>query len=390
MDEHYEIAILGGGCAGLSLAMRLADVGPSAPSTVILEKNANYINDKTWCFWDEGDPELKSWVDHSWFNFEIKNGINSFTKCCEGNPYLMLSGESFYKHAIAKIASNKQLITLLKNQEIFEVAKKENQIWSITTNKGTYTAEKIVDTRPSNKISDQKSLLWQSFIGYEVESDLDLFDAKTFVLMDFDTTFKQGLGFIYLLPFSEKRALIEYTVFSEKAISADCLREYIKPGLLNYLKNDDYKTLRIEYGKLPMGNQKIQRSNDPSYIYAGLYAGAARPSSGYAFQRIQKWAKECSNDLITNQTLIAPKIDSTILATMDDIFLNVLQSNPKSSISLFFNLFSNCKTITVIRFLSDHASIRDFLSIIMSMPKLLFLKELPAYTIKKIVRLFNE
>lgn len=390
MDEHYDLVILGGGCAGLSLAMRLADAGPSAPSTLILEKNANYLNDKTWCFWDEGNPELKSWVDHSWFNFKIKNGVNSFIKCCKGTPYLMISAESFYQHAIAKMASNKQLITLLKDQEIFEVAKKENQIWTITTNRGTYTADKIVDTRPSNNISDQKSILWQSFIGYEVESELDLFNAKTFILMDFDATFKQGLGFIYLLPFSEKRALIEYTVFSQKAISAESLKDYIKPGLLNYLKNDDYKTLRIEYGKLPMGNQKIKRSNDLSYIYAGLFAGAARPSSGYAFQRIQKWAKACSHELITNKTLIAPEMDSTILASMDEIFLNVLKSNPKSSITLFFNFFSNCKTIRVIRFLSDHANSRDYLSIIMSMPKLFFLKELPAYTIKKIVRLFNE
>lgn len=390
MDNHFNLAILGGGCAGLSLAMRLADAGSSAPSTLILEKNAHYSNDRTWCFWDEGNPELKNWVDHSWINFEIKNGTYTFTKSCVDNPYLMLSAKTFYEHATAKIASNMHRVTLLNNQEILEVTKIQNQSWRIITHNDTYTADKIVDTRPYIQTKDKDSLMWQSFIGYEVETSTEVFNSSAFTLMDFDALFSQGLGFIYVLPSATNRALIEYTVFSGKTISIDTLKEYIKPALLNYLKDVDYKVLRTEYGKLPMGNQKIKYSNDPNYIYAGLYAGAARPSSGYAFQRIQRWAKKCAYELISHQLLIAPKKDSAILAIMDDIFLYVLKSNPKSSITLFFNFFSKCKTISIIMFLSDHASITDYSSIIASMPKLLFLKELPSYSFKRLFRRLNE
>lgn len=390
MDNHYELAILGGGCAGLSLAMRLAEAGLAAPKTLILEKNAQYLNDRTWCFWDEGNPELKDWVEHSWLNFEIKHGTKSFTKSCANNPYLMLSAKTFYRHAIAKIALNAQRLTLLKNQEILEVTKTQNQRWRIVTHNGTYTAEKIVDTRSNFKIQHADSVLWQSFVGDEVETSADVFDSNAFVLMDFDASFNQGLGFVYLLPFSARHALIEYTVFSDNAMPADKLREYSKPLLLNYLKAVDYKTLRSEFGQLPMGNRNIKKSSDPNYVYAGLFAGAARPSSGYAFQRIQQWAKQCSNALINHQSLAAPKKDAWILATMDEIFLSVLKSNPTKSIALFFNFFLNGKTTSVIRFLSDHARLTDYFFIIGAMPSLLFLKQLPIYFFKRLLNRPNE
>ena len=386
MDKHYNLAILGGGCAGLSLAMRLSEAGSSAPSTLVLERNAHYKNDRTWCFWDEADPELKDWVDHSWLNFEIKNGIKNFTRSCKNHAYLMLSAQTFYERSLTKIALNKHGVTVLNNQDVLKVSKTHNLTWQIITATGNYTADKIVDTRPNTQIKDEDSLLWQSFVGFEVETSHDTFDSNTFVLMDFDAKFNRGLGFVYVLPYSPKRALIEYTIFAEQAFAADDFSEYMQEALLKYLKDIDYKILRTEYGKLPMGNQKMKKNNDPSYVHAGLYAGAARPSSGYAFQRIQRWAKECAHALINHQLLVAPKKDPWILARMDDLFLNVLKSNPKSSTQLFYNFFLNCKTSTVIRFLSDHAQMVDYFSIIASMPKLPFVKELPAYMFKRLFK----
>jgi lycopene beta-cyclase len=204
--------------------------------------------------------------------------------------------------------------------------------------------------------------------------------------MDFDASFTEGLGFIYVLPTTKNKALVEYTVFSKNILLPHQLEVYFKPALTKYFKETQYKTLRTEYGRLPMGYQKTRISNDPNYVYAGLFAGGARPSSGYAFQRIQSWAKSCASALLSNQSLVAPKKDTAILSIMDAIFLNVLKSNPRSSIFVFYTFFSNCKTNTIIRFLSDHANLRDYLSIVIAMPTLIFLKELPSYVFKRIVR----
>lgn len=379
MDKHYDLIILGGGCAGLSLALRLAELGEQSPKTLIIEKRQAYSNDRTWCFWDEGNPALTEWADHTWSSFKVQLGDKQLVKNCSKNPYVMISAKTFYTRAIQNITANVQRFTLNKDESVLTIIKQANQTWRITTNMGVYTANHIVDTRPASQIYDDMSLLWQSFIGFEIEVSQDLFDAQQFILMDIEQHFKNGLGFIYVLPVTPNRALIEYTVFCEQAMSANSLQPYLDLALSRYTKHAEYKVLRKECGQLPMGNQTVKKSDDPSYIFAGLYAGAARPSSGYAFQRIQGWAKLCAQSWSQHQSFIPAPKDPALTAMMDDIFLHVLKSNPAAAATLFFSFFSKAKLISTIRFLSDHATITDLGSIIFSMPTVLFLKSLPSY-----------
>lgn len=379
MDNHYDLIILGGGCAGLSLALRLAELEKQSPTTLIIEKRPEYFNDRTWCFWDEGNPALNDWADHTWSSFKVQLSDKKLFKNCSQNPYVMISAQTFYTRAIKKISVNKLRFTLNNDESVLTVNKLANQTWCITTSHGVYTAKHIVDTRPVSQINDEMSLLWQSFIGFEIEVNQDLFDEHQFTLMDIDKSFKNGLGFTYVLPLSPNRALIEYTVFCEQVMSPSNLQPYLDLALTKYTNHADFKMLRKEFGQLPMGNQTVKKSDDPNYIFAGLYAGAARPSSGYAFQRIQRWAKLCEEAWVKNQSFIPAPKDNAMTAIMDDVFLHVLQSNPAATATLFFSFFSKAKLISTIRFLSDHATLSDLVTIILSMPTLLFLKSLPSY-----------
>ena len=49
----YDYAILGGGAAGLSLALALVRSPLKAGSILIVEKDAKNTNDRTWCFWSD-------------------------------------------------------------------------------------------------------------------------------------------------------------------------------------------------------------------------------------------------------------------------------------------------------------------------------------------------
>ena len=42
MESDYDIIIVGGGCAGLSLAMRLAKLGDDCPRVALLERRDSY------------------------------------------------------------------------------------------------------------------------------------------------------------------------------------------------------------------------------------------------------------------------------------------------------------------------------------------------------------
>jgi lycopene beta-cyclase len=111
-----------------------------------------------------------------------------------------------------------------------------------------------------------------------------------------------------------------------------------------------------------------------NYVRVGLTTGAARPATGYAFQRIQRWALECKQSLQTNGLPVGHQPDSFVIRQMDAIFLNVLRNRPELGPELFMRLFSKVSSEKLIRFLSDQGRISDYLAVILVLPSGLFIK----------------
>ena len=383
MHSHVDLLILGGGCAGLSLASRLSELGKDAPKVLIIERRESYTNDRTWCFWDIENPDYQSLTSHTWSKFEVANNNRSNVYNCSQHQYLMLESHHFYEDALANIRSNSS-IQLMLGQEVLSAPIKTEHGWHIKTPNFELTAKLVLDTRPPKKISHNDSVLWQSFVGYEIQTQSDYFSPEKMVLMDFDHTFEHGLAFIYILPTTEKKALIEYTVFSENIIPKQQLITCLKKSISQKIDGCSYEILRVEHGVLPMGNKSATQDKDPTYLFAGLFAGAARPSSGYAFQRIQSWARNCAQSIATNNTLYAFPKERRLQSFMDGLFLNVIKKNPNIAASIFEDLFSQCDFKTVVKFMSDQASLREYFRIIRSLPSLPFIKALPHFLIQKI------
>lgn len=384
MAEHtqYDLVILGGGCAGLSLASKLSDYGKKAPKVLLLEQRTNYTNDRTWCFWDIDHPEYQSLVSHSWSTFELANQERIHHFDCSQHQYLMLESQHFYEAAIKEINANPK-IQLMLGQEVLSASINTDQSWHIKTTHSELTAHQVIDTRPPKKIHHDDSVLWQSFVGYEIKTQADYFSPEKMVLMDFDPTFKNGLAFIYILPTNGKKALIEYTVFSENIIPKQQLITRLKKSIALRVDSEPYEILRVEHGTLPMGYQTAQQDKAPNYLYAGLFAGAARPSSGYAFQRIQSWSKKCAQSIVKEHKLYGSPKENRVQSFMDGLFLTVIKNNPTSAASLFEDLFNRCDLNTVIKFMSDKATLSDYFRIIKSLPPGPFIKALPGFIIEK-------
>jgi lycopene beta-cyclase len=375
MNQHFDLVIIGGGCAGLSLAYQLSQFGENCPKILIIEERELYTNDRTWCFWDIKEPIHSDLAPYKWKKFTIKNNHMAFEYNCQETPYLMLPSDIFYKNTLSAIKSNTRIQLLTGEKLVDKVIKRD--AWQIQTSAFLASASNVVDTRPIKTMTKKDSLMWQSFVGYEVEVDGQQFIEDQLVLMDFDSNFKEGLAFIYCLPTSNSKALIEYTVFSKELFVAEQLTDRLVEKIAEYTKNANYKIVRKEAGILPMGNQLIEQKDDPTYLFAGLFAGAARPSSGYAFQRIQNWAKECAFELIKNHQLKKFKKDAWIQKWMDLLFITVIKKNPTIGAKVFVELFKNCDVRTVANFMSDHSSLWDKLKIVTSLPALTFLSAIP-------------
>ncbi len=182
-----------------------------------------------------------------------------------------------------------------------------------------------------------------------------------------------------MLPLTATRALVEYTVFAESPLPAVALQRGLDMALENRTRGSAYRTLRSEYGCIPMGGNEAApaagRAN-PSRVHAGLSAGAARPATGYAFQRLQRWGAQCAQALVTTGVPVPQTPDRLISRAMDWLFLHVLRTQPALAPALFSALFAGVDSHRLIRFLSDDGNLRDHAAVIAALPAGPFLKQL--------------
>ena len=378
MSVDADLTIIGGGCAGLSLAAQLGVYQNRAPRTLVLEQRSSYHNDRTWCFWGDDSTPFAQLADHQWSALQLTNGQQRVLIDCDKTPYRMLKSSTFYDSVLADIAQNQKLSIQLE-ASVTKAPLFRQGVWHIETSQGTLTSKMVVDTRPTPSSSELQAVLWQSFYGHEIVTSTPCFDPACAELMDFAPTHSQHIGFTYTLPVSTTRALMEFTTFSADPLTAPELEDALMQSIAEKVKGTPYQIVHSEYGLLPMGITKRgadARHLDPSYIFSGLHASAGRPSTGYAFQRIQDWATRCASALAAGGLPKARSKDTYVLNHMDRIFLNVLRNHPQKGPALFMRLFSKTQSAQVIRFLSDKARLEDYLAIIRAMPTAPFVKHL--------------
>lgn len=376
MITHSDIIILGGGCAGLSLAMRLAGLGERSPHVVVIESRTRYTNDRTWCFWDTGLPQMAHLVRHRWTTVSLTTEERRVTVDCSATPYQMIPAEAFYTAAVEAIAEAPR-VELAMGETIISEPQKDGDLWRIGTTAGQRCARIIVDTRPGRRPERGAASLWQSFSGQEIECGAARFDPDSATLMEFLPTKNGRTTFLYVLPVTPQRALVEATVFAPDPLGPDDLAPELAAGIARHVDGAGFSVLRSEHGILPMGQAAPAPSPDISYVHAGVAAGAGRPASGFAFQRIQRWADACAGALASGKPPVAHPPDSWRIRAMDRLFLRVLRARPGIAPDLFLALFAMKNPARVARFMSDCATHADCAAVILALPAGPFLREIP-------------
>jgi len=76
--KEFDYIIIGGGCAGLSLAYELEVYEKLKDKTLaIIEPREDYKRDKTWSFWKVFSHNFDDCVKKSWNNFTINTPNNT-------------------------------------------------------------------------------------------------------------------------------------------------------------------------------------------------------------------------------------------------------------------------------------------------------------------------
>lgn len=373
---RVDLAILGGGCAGLSLARELAKQNVNK-SVVIIEPRTTFQDDRSWCFWAPIQHSLTDWVGCSWpqWSFGLQDQLKQF-RSCRDFRYQYIRSSDFYRKS-QSIIQDCSAINLALGQAV-KTVEVHQEGWQVVTNSSTYIAQQVIDTRPPLSNLIDESTLIQSFLGVEILLDQPTHvDAAQVELMT-DMRLSEGeFCFTYLLPFSERQLLVEVTVFASKAPTQADLK--IELDQLLYKRGwAKAKIIRTEYGNLPMGLPHEAPSGSPQPIQAGMRGGALRPSSGYGFLRIQRWAEQCAKLYCEKGELLPQTVSVFFIRQMDRLFLQVIKKQPALAPVLFDNLLGKTKPDRFIRFMNDQASWLDCLHIIANVPKIPFIKALLA------------
>jgi lycopene beta-cyclase len=385
MPEEFDVIILGAGCAGLSLAIALIKAlektGKSCPRTLILEARSSYENDRSWCFWADAKSDFSP--QHQWPQLRLIAGEKKVLMTGCARPYQMLKAENFYAQALALIGTTEN-ITLRLGSAVTTAAQKTNRGWRVQSAAGEVCAPLLVDTRSLSKPALGGAVLWQSFYGLEIECEQAVFDANCVDLMNFLPANTKQVDFVYVLPLSETRALIEITVFGQQPLLPPALAQQLDAAVIARCGAAGFKVLRREQGILPMGlattapTALTSTRHDASRVQVGVMAGAARPSTGYAFRRIERWANACASALLDSSgaRLVGHTPDPLIIQWMDALFLQVIKTEPQCGATLFMSMFGKVKPERLIRFLSGEAKLIDCLAVIAACPYLPFLRTL--------------
>jgi len=370
-----DLLILGGGAAGLSLARRLAEQGATAPRTLVLEGRSDYADDRTWCFWMDPSAQLTHLVRRRWAKVSLASSTERVLVDCAEFPYALLPSGGFYQES-RELLSQSERVRLALGVAVQGAPRKVNGLWEVETSAGVHRAHWIVDTRPPAPPAAGAAVLWQSFLGAEVECTGPVFDSTVAEIMHFTTGEAGQILFHYLLPLSPTRALLEVTAFAPAPAGPDTFRAELTRFIEQRLEGRPYRIRREEHGILPMGLPTPPPSADTTYVRAGLMAGGARASSGYAFQRIQRWAEMCARSLAEGRGPQAHAADGWVLRQMDALFLQVLRHRPELAPTIFLAMFRQVAPARLARFMSDQGTLLDDLAIIAALPPGPFLREL--------------
>lgn len=377
-SQPYDLVILGAGCAGLSLAYNLSNDPNYKGRVLLVDRKVEYGRDRSWCFFSPDDATLVpgSLITHQWPIAIVRRGDESLRLSLGSKPYTLVDASSFYQHCFERLEDDSRFSIALGHSISEEDVLNESGEIAIRLDGQYYSTHQVVDSRTDKLIALSSAQLWQVFIGYEIETDVPVFNSDEATLMDFIEDQTHPVSFMYELPTSRTKALLEYTVFSSTCIAPERLEPLLERIISDRLAGKAFRINRTEKGVIPMGLADQSRTINHRWVKAGLISGAARSSTGYAFLRIQRWARICSEKLRSQTVIGLPHKDPILTSTMDRIFLKVLAIRPHHGPKLFFDLFKNTPTPSLIRFLNDEGRYLDHILVILSLPKRPFIRRL--------------
>jgi lycopene beta-cyclase len=138
----------------------------------------------------------------------------------------------------------------------------------------------------------------------------------------------------------------------------------------------EYRIVAREGGISPLTDYDFPRRPSPHVLRIGTAGGRVKPSSGYAFTRIQQDSAAIVRSLGRHDHPFDLPADSAYYRLCDSLLLDLMQHRPNLLPGIFRALFQNNPIERVLRFLDEAASPAENARLIASLPPQPFLRAL--------------
>lgn len=340
---------------------------------LILDKDDKKKNDRTWSFWETGPGPFEDVVCRRWSKTWFHSRYHSRLLDLAPYEYKMIRGIDFYNYCMELLG--RQPNVEIRQTDVRQLRNNGARA-EVETADGLFQAEYVFSSILFEPpvISAKEHFLWQHFRGWVIETDRDVFNPEEATLMDFRMAQDHGTTFVYVKPFSARKALVEYTLFTADLLNDS---EY-DAGLKDYISRipgmGDYTIAEVENGRIPMTNHRFPVA-EGRILHIGTAGGQTKASSGYTFRFIQKHAARMVESLVKKgNPFISRPGGPHRFRFYDSTLLHILRYHQLPGDRIFSLLFQKNEPQRVLRFLDNETSLWQELGIISSLPTWPFLK----------------
>jgi lycopene beta-cyclase len=279
MSRDFDYILVGGGLQNGLIALALVHRDP-AVRLLLVEKQATLGGDHTWSFHDTDVPtHSRPWfeplVSCRWPATEVR--FPNFRRRLETGYGSILSND-FHRVITDRLAESPHAKVRLET-EVSKIDPGE-----VTLAGGErISARWVIDSR--GPVSQARGSGYQKFVGWEIELAEGLFPLHP-VVMDSLVPQRDGYRFIYVLPFTRTRGLVEDTSFSS---SPSLDRAAMRKAIVDYLHDQGWvvgRVIREESGVLPMPwarpASRLLPKDQVGLVHAGYRGGWFHPATGYS------------------------------------------------------------------------------------------------------------
>ncbi len=365
-NNHFDYVIIGNGMAGLQLAFAFANDSFFDSKTIaLIDKDKKETNDKTWSFWEKGSGKWESLIHKSWDKASF-NTIKKLTDINLGDyNYKTIKSLDFYNY-IKEFLSNKQNFNFIID-EVIDVA--DNKSTSIKTTNTTYTANHVFDSRIPAEYFDKKdnyTKINQHFKGWIIETEFDAFNPECFTMMDYRLKYENDTSFTYVLPFSKRKALIEFTFFTPYVIGDTEYDTFLKKYIEDVLGISHYSISEIESGNIPMTDFPFHNYHSKNITKIGTAGGWVKGSTGYAFKHTEGKVTQIIKNIKQSESPSKGLVNKKYLF-YDKIFLDVLNKENQKGEWIFDKFYNKNSIENMFAFLDERSNIYQDISIMLSL-----------------------